>query len=72
MPYKDKETQAKHNVEYAKKNVVRIPFDLNRNTDADILEFLDNVPNRNAAIKFILRAWIKGVMPMPKQPGSKE
>lgn len=46
--------------QYAKENIKRIPLDLNRNTDADIIEHLENLPeSRNRYIKRLIRADIK-------------
>lgn len=41
---------------YAAKNIVRMVVQLNRNTDADILKFLEGVKNRQGYIKSLIRA----------------
>lgn len=43
---------------YRKKTLVRLNLTLNRNTDADILQWLDKVPNMAGAIKAAIRAEI--------------
>lgn len=50
----DKKT--KYNIEYEKKHVKRVPVNLNRNTDADIINFLsENVDNINGYLKSLIR-----------------
>lgn len=41
---------------YDRKNRVPIMLKLNRNTDADILAMLDEVPNKQGYIKQLIRA----------------
>ena len=41
---------------YAAKNIVRMTVQLNRNTDADILEHLEGVKNRQGYVKSLIRA----------------
>lgn len=48
-----KQTQAQKR--YHEENVVRIPFNLNKKTDADILAYLDTVHNRQGYIKALIR-----------------
>lgn len=43
---------------YRKKVIRRIPFDLNTNTDADILTWLDSQPNKAGALKAAIRAYM--------------
>lgn len=38
-----------------KENTTKITFKFNNNTDADILEFLNNAPNKQGLIKELLR-----------------
>lgn len=45
---------------YRKKAIRRIPFDLNTNTDADILTWLDGQPNKAKALKTAIRAYMAG------------
>lgn len=44
---------------YRKKTLVQLNLKLNRNTDKDILEWLDSVPNMAGAIKTAIREHIK-------------
>lgn len=44
---------------YRKKTLVRFNLTLNRNTDADILAWLDAVPNMAGAVKEAIREHIK-------------
>ena len=41
--------------EYIKRSYKQIKFELNKNTDADILDFLETVPNKQGLIKKLLR-----------------
>ena len=41
--------------EYIKRAYKQIKFELNKNTDADILDFLESVPNKQGLIKKLLR-----------------
>ena len=51
-----KENKVKRDLEYAKKNIKRIAFNLNRNTDADIIYYLEkNNFNMNAYLKSLIR-----------------
>ena len=45
---------------YDKANTVFVGLKLNKNTDADILEWLSKHPNRQGAIKQAIRDVIKG------------
>lgn len=40
---------------YRKDNVKPVGFNLNKNTDADLIEWLDQQPNRAAYLKRIIR-----------------
>lgn len=53
------EAQKRATAKYDKENVIRINLKLNKNTDADILERLETVGNRNGYIKELIRANIK-------------
>lgn len=44
---------------YKRKTIVKYHLELNRNTDADILHWLDIVPNMASAIKDAIREHIK-------------
>lgn len=43
---------------YRKKVIRRIPFDLNTNTDTDILNWLDSQPNKAGALKAAIRTYM--------------
>lgn len=44
-----------YNIQYAKENKKRIAFDLNKKTDADILEYFDTLSNVNGYLKQLIR-----------------
>lgn len=46
----------KSNARYDKENTTRIGMKLNNNTDADILEWLDSLENRQGYLKALIRA----------------
>lgn len=48
-------TQEQSYIKYRKKTLVQIPITLNRNTDSDILQKLDSVPNKQGYIKRLIR-----------------
>ncbi len=43
---------------YQKANIKRLVIKLNRNTDADILSYLETVDNKQGLVKHLLRKWI--------------
>lgn len=51
MPY----DHTKYNIQYAKENTRRIAFSLNKNTDADIIEYIETVGNINGYLKQLIR-----------------
>ena len=53
------EAQKRAREKYEAKATVQIKMKLNRNTDADILEKLDEVPNKQGYIKDLIRADLK-------------
>ena len=58
----NEEQKAKHvlaTVKYNKTNVKQIKLNLNRKTDADIIEALDAVPNTQGYIKDLIRKDLK-------------
>lgn len=57
--YMKTDAQKKAQKSFEKNNLVSIPVKLNRNTDKDILEKLDNVPNKAGYIKGLIREDIK-------------
>lgn len=42
-------------IRYNEKNVVQIKFNFNKKTDADILDHLDRVPNKQGYVKSLIR-----------------
>ena len=51
--------KSKYDMDYAKDNIKQVKFTLNRNTDADIIEHLDKVENKQGYLKELIRADIK-------------
>ena len=51
MPY----DHTKYNIQYAKENTRRIAFSLNKNTDADMIEYIETVGNINGYLKQLIR-----------------
>lgn len=51
MPY----DHTRYNIQYAKENTRRIAFSLNKNTDADIIEYIETVGNINGYLKQLIR-----------------
>ena len=49
------EAQKRAREKYEKANTVQLHFKLNRNTDADILEKLESVGNKQGYIKSLIR-----------------
>lgn len=52
---KTSDAQIKAVMKYNKANVVKCYLDLNRNTDADIIEYLEKVGNKQGTIKQAIR-----------------
>lgn len=57
---KSSEAQIRAAAKYDKTNTRLIQLKLNKKTDADILEFLDGLDNRQGFIKDMIRKHIKG------------
>lgn len=57
--YKYGDAQYRAAEKYRKENIRRIVLSLNRNTDQDIIAYLDGVGNIQGEIKAILREHIK-------------
>lgn len=55
MPYKDKETQKKYQAEWDKKNIKGFYIKLSKSTDADIISWLESIPNKQGYIKELIR-----------------
>ena len=53
------EAQKRADEKWKKNNSTRIMFRLYKNTDADLIEFLETVDNKQALIKRLLREEIK-------------
>lgn len=49
------EARKRQNTEWKKANAVRVSIRLYKNTDADLLAFLDTVDNKQGLIKRLLR-----------------
>ena len=49
--HKTSEAQRRASAKYDRKNTIMIPLKLNRITDADLIEWLSEQPNRQKAIK---------------------
>lgn len=45
---------------YQKENITRVVLKLNKKTDADLLEWLETLDNKQGTIKEILRSYISG------------
>lgn len=50
----------KANAKYKKENVKRVVLQLNKNTDADIIKYLDQFENVTGEIKRLIRCAISG------------
>lgn len=44
-----------YDLSYAKNNLVRIPLNLNRSTDEDIISWMDKLNNKQGYIKELIR-----------------
>jgi hypothetical protein len=55
MPYKDKETQRQYQAEWDKKNIKGFYIKLSKSTDADIISWLESIPNKQGYIKELIR-----------------
>lgn len=58
MPETDAQKRARE--KYESTNCIQIKLKLNRKTDADILEKLESVPNKQGYIKELIRDNLKG------------
>lgn len=50
-----KENKKAYIMEYKRSKIKRVPFDLNMETDADILQFLEEIKNKSGYIKNLIR-----------------
>lgn len=53
------EAQKRAQERYDAENTVRVTVKLNRNTDAELIEMLENAPSKQGLIREALRAWGK-------------
>ena len=51
--------KAKYDMEYQKGNIKQVKFILNKNTDTDIIEFLNSKDNKNGYLKELIRRDMK-------------
>lgn len=51
--------QKAYQVEFQKNNTTRIRFQLNNEYDADIIEFMNTLPNKNGYLKDLVREDMK-------------
>ena len=56
---KTTDAQMRATMKYEKANIKRVVLKLNKNTDQDIIEFLDGLKSVNGEIKRILREYIE-------------
>lgn len=52
---KSSDARIRANMKYIKNNIKQCKFDLNKNTEADIIEHLDKQPNKQGYIKGLIR-----------------
>lgn len=45
----------KYTKKYDESNTVQVKFKLNKNTDADIIEYLDSLENKQGTVKRLIR-----------------
>ena len=53
------DSRTKANLKYQKKNIKQMKLDLNRNTDSDIISFLEKCENKQGYIKKLIREDMK-------------
>ena len=56
---KEKQARVQASMKYNKANVKQIKMNLNRKTDADIIQFLEDEPNVQGLIKQLIREHMK-------------
>lgn len=52
-------SKKEYDISYATENLKRISFNLNRNTDQDIISYLESKPNVQGFLKSLIRERIK-------------
>ena len=53
------DSRTRANLKYKKKNIKQMKIDLNRNTDSDIISFLEKRENKQGYIKALIREDMK-------------
>jgi len=53
------DSRTRANLRYHKNNIKQMKIDLNRNTDSDIIDFLDQCENKQGYIKKLIREDMK-------------
>lgn len=53
------DSRTRANLRYQKKNIKQMKIDLNRNTDSDIISFLETCKNKQGYIKKLIREDMK-------------
>lgn len=58
---KEYEQRTKHAAaqKYRKNNMIRVILDLNQNTDKDIIDLLDDLPNKSGFLKQLIRDYME-------------
>ena len=59
MPYKDKDKMRAYQSKWCKDNTKGVFLKLSKNTDADIISWLDSISNKQGYIKELIRADMK-------------
>lgn len=59
MKKESAERKAAYDIQYNKENTTRLVAKLNHNTDADILKWLESIPNKQGYIKALIREDMK-------------
>ena len=57
--WKKMNNQSKNSIKYDRENTKRVFIKLNKNTDKDILDHLDSIPNKQGYIKELIRKDMK-------------
>lgn len=72
-PEEYRKRQTAYQVDYNAKNKTRIPLDMNNKYDADILAYLQSVPNKQGLIKQLIRSHMaEAGFVAPVDPDTKE
>lgn len=57
--WKKMNNQSKNSIKYDRENTKRVFIKLNKNTDKDILDYLDGITNKQGYIKSLIRKDMK-------------